>query len=62
MFKFIGLGAALVLALVVAVLAGDYGPWYFAWLVGTTMIILISAAGAVMFDAQETSSSNKSEY
>lgn len=62
MFKFIGLGAALVLALVIAVLAGDYGPWYFAWLVGTTMIILISAAGAVMFDAQENSSSNKSEY
>ena len=32
---------------------GDNGPWYFAWLVGTVMIVLISAAGAVMLDTQE---------
>ena len=40
-------------ALFLAVITGDYGPWYFAWLVGTTMIVLISAAGAAMFDRQD---------
>jgi len=48
--------------LLLAVLAGDYGPWYFAWLVGTTMIILIAAAGAVMFDAQRANTSDEGEY
>ncbi|MHB1530554.1 hypothetical protein [Acidithiobacillus sp.] len=43
----------MVLSLFLAVICGDYGPWYFAWLVGTTMIVLIAAAGAVMFDKQE---------
>ena len=52
-FKFAGLAVALVFAVFLAVVAGDYGPWYFAWLVGTTMIVLISAAGAVLFDTQE---------
>jgi hypothetical protein len=52
-FKFLGLAVVLALAVGLAVVAGDYGPWYFAWLVGTTMIVLISAAGAVLFDTQE---------
>ena len=43
----------LAFALFLAVITGDYGPWYFAWLVGTTMIVLISAAGAAMFDRQD---------
>ena len=43
----------LAFALFLAVITGDYGPWYFAWLVGTTMIVLISAAGAAMFDHQD---------
>ncbi|HQT38125.1 MAG TPA: hypothetical protein PK231_01785 [Acidocella sp.] len=52
--KFGALAAVIVFALFLAVVAGDYGPWYFAWLVGTTMIILISVAGAVMFETQLT--------
>ncbi|MDE1905730.1 MAG: hypothetical protein KGH75_04695 [Rhodospirillales bacterium] len=52
--KFAALALALALAVGLAVVAGDYGPWYFAWLVGTTMIVLISTAGAVLFDTQET--------
>lgn len=36
-----------------AILLGDKGPWYFAWLVGTVMIVLISAAGGALFDTQE---------
>ena len=53
LFKLTGLALVLVLAVGLAVVAGDYGPWYFAWLVGTTMIVLIAAAGAVLFDTQE---------
>lgn len=59
LFKFIGLAAALALAIFLAVVTGDYGAWYFAWLVGTTMIVLIAAAAAVMFDAQEPNSNGK---
>jgi hypothetical protein len=46
----------MVIAAVVIILAailGDVGAWYFAWLVGTTMIVLVSAAGAALLDAQE---------
>ncbi|HWG09893.1 MAG TPA: hypothetical protein VN693_00110 [Rhodanobacteraceae bacterium] len=46
----------LVLAFVVillAVLLGDLGAWYFAWLIGTAMIVLVSAAGAALLDTQE---------
>lgn len=50
--KFGALAAIIIFALLLAVVAGDYGPWYFAWLVGTTMIILIAVAGAVMFETQ----------
>jgi hypothetical protein len=53
LFKFLGLALVIALAVGLAVVAGDYGPWYFAWLVGTTMIVLIAAAGAVLFDTQE---------
>lgn len=53
-FKLIGLAAVLAFAVFLAVVAGDYGPWYFAWLVGTTMIVLIAAAGAVLYDTQES--------
>jgi hypothetical protein len=53
-FKMLGLAVVLALGVGLAVVAGDYGPWYFAWLVGTTMIVLIAAAGAVLFDTQET--------
>jgi predicted outer membrane lipoprotein len=34
------------------VILGDYGSWYFAWLVGTVMIVLISAAGGALMDTQ----------
>ncbi len=46
----------LLIAIVITVLAailGDEGAWYFAWLIGTTMIVLVSAAGGAMLDAQE---------
>ena len=51
--RLFALAMVLAFALVLAVVAGDYAPWYFAWLVGTTMIVLISAAGAVLFETQD---------
>ncbi|MBS0960202.1 MULTISPECIES: hypothetical protein [Acetobacter] len=54
-----GLAAVLVVALLFAVFVGDQGPWYFAWVIGTVMIILISGAGAILFDAQETASDDQ---
>jgi predicted outer membrane lipoprotein len=56
--KFGALAAVIIFALLLAVVAGDYGPWYFAWLVGTTMIILIAVAGAVMFETQISGSTD----
>ncbi|HUB92038.1 MAG TPA: hypothetical protein VMA74_20110 [Dyella sp.] len=42
-----------VLVIVMAVILGDTGAWYFAWLVGTVMIVLIAATGGAMLDAQD---------
>jgi hypothetical protein len=42
-----------VLVIVMAVILGDAGAWYFAWLVGTAMIVLIAAAGGVLLDSQD---------
>jgi hypothetical protein len=39
--------------IVLAVVLGDSGAWYFAWLVGTGMIVLITAAGGAMLDTQD---------
>jgi predicted outer membrane lipoprotein len=41
------------LAIVLGVILGDYAPWYFAWLVGTVMLVLVSAAGGAWLDTQE---------
>lgn len=57
-----GLGLALVVALLFAVFVGDQGPWYFAWAVGTVMIILVAASGAVLFDAQVEQHSAEEEF
>ncbi len=42
-----------VLVIVMAVMLGDSGAWYFAWLIGTAMIVLIAAAGGALLDAQD---------
>ncbi|WP_414039570.1 hypothetical protein ACJU26_10320 [Acidithiobacillus sp. M4-SHS-6] len=61
LLTFIGMAAIMVLSLFLAVITGDYGPWYFAWLVGTTMIVLIAAAGAIMFDRQDEEQQRKQD-
>ena len=42
-----------VLIILIAVILGDYGPWYFSWLLGTGFMVLVSTAGAVLLDAQD---------
>lgn len=60
LLRLAGLALVLVVSLLFAVFVGDQGPWYFAWVIGTVMIILISGAGAILFDAQ-TDNSAESE-
>ncbi|HEX7389465.1 MAG TPA: hypothetical protein VF286_05100 [Acidiphilium sp.] len=58
--KIVALAIVLTFALLLAVVVTDYAPWYFAWMVGTVMIILIAASGAVMFETQEAAKAAKS--
>lgn len=62
LLRFAGLGMVLIVALLIAVFVGDQGPWYFAWMVGTVMIVLISVAGAILFDTQSDPNDSKGEY
>ncbi|MGC9162724.1 MAG: hypothetical protein ACP5F9_04150 [Thiomonas sp.] len=48
------------IAIVIGVIIGDYASWYFAWIVGTAMIVLVSAASGAFFDAQEDDRRNGS--
>lgn len=40
-------------AIVLGVILGDYGSWYFAWFVGTGMIVLVAAAGGAWMDTHD---------
>lgn len=40
-------------AIAIGVIAGNYGLWYFSWLVGTALIVLFAVAGGVLFDTQQ---------
>ncbi len=41
------------IAIVLGVILGDYAPWYFAWVVGTVMLVLVAAAGGAWLDTQD---------
>lgn len=61
LIQLIALACVLALALLFAVIAGDDAPWYFAWMVGTVMIVLIAAASAVLFETQEAERARRGE-
>lgn len=42
-----------IVVIVLAVILGESGAWYFAWLVGTGMIVLLTAAGGMLLDTQD---------
>ena len=45
--------AAGLISLFLAILLGERGSWYFAWVLGTAMIVLLSVAGTMFLDVQE---------
>lgn len=60
-FKF-GLSFFLaVVAIVIGVLLGDYGPWYLSWVLGTGLMVLVAALGGVLFESQEDERGQKAQ-
>lgn len=53
LLKFIVYFVIAFIILLLCIILGDYAPWYFAWVLGTGMIILIAVSGAVLFEGQE---------
>ncbi|TPG11154.1 hypothetical protein EAH75_09385 [Rhodanobacter glycinis] len=51
--QFILFMAMAAVVILMAIVLGELGAWYFAWLVGTGMIVLITAAGGALLDAQD---------
>jgi hypothetical protein len=41
------------LAILFAIILGDYGPWYLSWFLGTGFMVLVAACAGVLFEAQE---------
>jgi predicted outer membrane lipoprotein len=42
-----------ILAVVIAVMIGENGHWYMAWVLGTGFMILVAASGAVLLEQQD---------
>lgn len=51
--------ALAIVVIFLAIVLGERGPWYFAWLLGTVTVVLVSAAGGAMLDAQDEHSEEK---
>ncbi len=47
--------------IVLAIILGDAAPWYFAWVIGTGLLILTSAAAGFLFDTQEDKANGTSQ-
>lgn len=50
-----------VIAILVGIILGDYGPWYLSWLLGTGFMILVAALGGVLFEEQEDGARKESD-
>ena len=50
--RFLAFTGIAVACLLTAVVASGDGPWYFAWMLGTMMIVMLAAAGGVLFETQ----------
>ncbi|MGI4855378.1 MAG: hypothetical protein ACRYHA_00365 [Janthinobacterium lividum] len=42
-----------VIAILLAIILGDRGAWYLAWILGTIVIVLVAAAAGFMLDTQD---------
>jgi cyd operon protein YbgT len=61
LFKFLVYFVIAMIILLLCIVLGDYAPWYFAWLLGTVMIILIAVSGAVLYEGQEVKRNERGE-
>ena len=41
------------LAILLGIALGERGAWYFAWLLGTVVAVMVAAGAGVMLDAQD---------
>ena len=41
------------LAILLGIALGERGAWYFAWLLGTIVAVMVAAGSGVMLDAQD---------
>ncbi len=53
LWHFVLLSIITILAIVLGVILGERGAWYFSWLIGTVMLVLFAAAGGVLYDTQQ---------
>ncbi|MFO1162245.1 MAG: hypothetical protein U1E60_25625 [Reyranellaceae bacterium] len=53
MLRYIIAMALAALAILFAIILGDYGPWYLSWLLGTGFMVLVAVSAGVLFEAQE---------
>ena len=53
LLTFVGLMGLSAVLIVLGVILGDYASWYFASIVGTAMLVLVSAAGLAWLDAHD---------
>ncbi|WP_066096243.1 hypothetical protein [Xanthomonas massiliensis] len=41
------------LAILLGIALGERGAWYFAWLLGTVVVVMVAAGAGIMLDAQD---------
>lgn len=59
--RYIGWFLLAILALAGAAILSYWAPWYFAWVIGTAMIVLISAFSGYLYDRQATEHGERGE-
>ena len=52
-WNFVILVALAGLAILLGIALGERGAWYFAWLLGTVVAVMVAAGAGVMLDAQD---------
>lgn len=52
LLHYIGWGILALFALAGAAITSYWAPWYFAWVTGTVMIVLLSAFAGALYDRQ----------
>ena len=61
LLKFVVYFVIVSVILFLCIILGDRAPWYFAWVLGTGMIILIAVSGAVLLEGQEEEQRQREE-